>query len=352
MSAGAGEATRRPWESPSLRTNPRGMPRGMLHRTRLPGGRASGGPPRRTRPRYGGEVTSPPWTRPRGQLCGVPSRARPRRKKGGWAAASDATAGGPPWPSPRQNICASAAGDVVADEAAGRRGSGTGDRRRIRDRRTAAGRVASADKASSVEGRGAGTCRRDAQGRWWAMRCGRGRGRGERSPRTQSRGPGLPPRMRPQDGRGRSLTRWMWPCRKAARMLDERCRRCLRGQWTTREGRHFPWTHVAAKGRLVEVVFGRGCPGGREGAGTATRRQGHGTAAEVVASVDVTVPTAVGDVAHVKMCPLSAYQSRAPHFATALFVCVLCPLLLILSFFVFGTPPNGRKIFQFFQTPK
>ena len=37
-----------------------------------------------------------------------------------------------------------------------------------------------------------------------------GEGRGE---------PGLPPRMRPQDGLGGRLARWMWPRRKAARML-------------------------------------------------------------------------------------------------------------------------------------
>ena len=53
--------------------------------------------------------------------------------------------------------------------------------------------------------------------------------------------------------------------------------------------------------------------------GAATRRRGHGTAAEVVASVNVTVPTAVGDVAHVNICPLLACQSRAPLIATALF---------------------------------
>ena len=31
---------------------------------------------------------------------------------------------------------------------------------------------------------------------------------------------------------------------------DERCRCCTRGQWTTREGCRFPWTHVAAERRL------------------------------------------------------------------------------------------------------
>ena len=45
--------------------------------------------------------------------------------------------------------------DVVADEA-----------------------VASADMASSAEGRGAGTCRSEPQGQLWASRYGRGRGGG------------------------------------------------------------------------------------------------------------------------------------------------------------------------------
>ena len=79
--------------------------------------------------------------------------------------------------------------------------------------------------------------------------------------------------------------------------------------------------------------------------GAATRRQGHGTAAEVVASV-VTLPTAVGDVAKLKTCSLLVCQSRAPHFFTAVFVCVLCPVLSILSKGFFGTQPDGREIFS------
>ena len=42
-------------------------------------------------------------------------------------------------------------------------------------------------------------------------------------------------------------------------------------------------------------------PGGEGGGGAATRRRDHGTVAEVVASVDLTVPTAVGDAAHVHL---------------------------------------------------
>ena len=35
---------------------------------------------------------------------------------------------------------------------------------------------------------------------------------------------------------------------------DERCRRCVRGRWTNREGRRFPWMHVAAE-RHLGVLF-------------------------------------------------------------------------------------------------
>ena len=68
--------------------------------------------------------------------------------------------------------------------------------------------------------------------------------------------------------------------------------------------------------------------------GTATRRQGHGTAAKVVASVDANVPTAAGDVAHVNICSLLAFQSRPPHFVTAFFVCVLCPVVNSVKRFI------------------
>ena len=69
--AGADKATRRLWGSPPLRISSRGMPWGLLPRTRLPGGKGSGGPTRRTRPRCGWEVMTPPWMRPRGHPCGV-----------------------------------------------------------------------------------------------------------------------------------------------------------------------------------------------------------------------------------------------------------------------------------------
>ena len=52
--------------------------------------------------------------------------------------------------------------------------------------------------------------------------------------------------------------------------------------------------------------------------GAATRRRGHGAAAEVVASVDVTAPTAAGGAAHVKISSLLAFKPKAPHFATRL----------------------------------
>ena len=81
---------------------------------------------------------------------------------------------------------------------------------------------------------------------------------------------------------------------------------------------------------------------------TATRRQGHGTAAEVVASVDVTVPTAVGDVAHVNICSLLAFLSRALHFTTAFFVCVPRPGLDSVKSFL----GHHRMDARLFLTPK
>ena len=66
--------------------------------------------------------------------------------------------------------------------------------------------------------------------------------------------------------------------------------------------------------------------------------------AEVVASVDVTVPTAMRDVAHVKNCPFFAFQSRAPHFTTA-FVCVCSVSYSRFRQQFFGTPAYGRDIF-------
>ena len=43
----------------------------------------------------------------------------------------------------------------------------------------------------------------------------------------------------------------------------------------------------------------------------AIRRQGNGTAAEVIAFVDMTVPVAGKDILYVKNCSLLAFQSRA-----------------------------------------
>ena len=137
----------------------------------------------------------------------------------------------PLWSSPpEKSVRRTIVGDVVANEVTGREGSRTGDRRRKLGHRTAAGGVAPVNKASSAEGMGTGTCRRGSQGRLWASRCGQGRWRGGRAQ------PGLPPQMRPQDGRGCRFARWMWSRRKAERMLlrmllrPDGFRGCL--QWT------------------------------------------------------------------------------------------------------------------------
>ena len=129
--------------------------------------------------------------------------------------------------------------------------------------------------------------------------------------------PGLPPRMRPQDGHGSRLALVdVVPrrlrgcccrcccvrtalgdvcCRRGCGGEDERCRRCIRGQWTTRVGRCFLWTHVAAERRLGMLFVDKVALG--EGQ---TRPL---TVAWAVASMDdVTVPTAVEDVAHVNIC--------------------------------------------------
>ena len=100
--------------------------------------------------------------------------------------------------------------------------------------------------------------------------------------------------------------------------------------------------------------FAWGCclrmrPHGEEGvSGGCDRRRGHGTAAEVVASVDVTVLTAVGDVAHVKICSLLAFRSRAPHFGTELFacICVLCPVLNFFKNFLWDTTGWTQDFFR------
>ena len=65
--------------------------------------------------------------------------------------------------------------------------------------------------------------------------------------------------------------------------------------------------------------------------GDVTRRQGRGTVTEVIASVDVTLLRALGDVAHGTICPLLACQSRASHFATAFYCACFQDYLLSLE---------------------
>ena len=130
VAAGTDEATRRPRGSLPLRMSPRRMPWRRLPRTRLPGGRGSGGPPSRRRPRDGRGGTPPPWMRPRGRRCGIPfneatakrgSVGRRFRRSHRMAAVVIASA---------ETSVRTAAGDVVADEAVGSRGSGSGICRR------------------------------------------------------------------------------------------------------------------------------------------------------------------------------------------------------------------------------
>ena len=61
--------------------------------------------------------------------------------------------------------------------------------------------------------------------------------------------------------------------------------------------------------------------------------------------MDVTVPTTVGNVVHVKICSLLACQSRAPHFVTAFFVCFLCPVLDFVKVFWDSTGGIGCEFF-------
>ena len=79
--------------------------------------------------------------------------------------------------------------------------------------------------------------------------------------------------------------------------------------------------------------------------GAAARRRGRGTLAEVVASVDVTVPTAVEDVAHVNF-PTSGFLIKG----AALCHSILCVCSLSCSRFcqkvVFGTILDGRENFS------
>ena len=72
-------------------------------------------------------------------------------------------------------------------------------------------------------------------------------------------------------------------------------------------------------------------------------------AAEVVASADGTVPTAVEDVAHVNTCSPLALQSRARHSATAFCLCVLCPVVDSVKK---NWDTTGRMDAVFIWTPK
>ena len=207
------------------------------------------------------------------------------------------------------------------------------------------------DKASSAERRGAGTCfaetavgesLRTRSWEAWAAAANEATRRPQRSFGLMDVAVREAARMllrmllRPDGFRGCMLRTRLWE-------EDERCRRCIRGQWTTWEGRRFPWTHVAAERHLGMLFANEAARGGGGNWGrAATRRRGHGTATEIVASVDV-VPTAVGDVAHVTICSLLVCLSRALHIATTLCVCSLS--VLDSAKMVFGTPPDGREIF-------
>ena len=75
--------------------------------------------------------------------------------------------------------------------------------------------------------------------------------------------------------------------------------------------------------------------------GASTCRRSHGTAAEVVASVDVNVPMAVGDVAHVHLLTFGFPIKGAALCHSIL--CVFSVLLLILSI-VFFWDTKARKL--------
>ena len=221
-------AMRRLLGSPPLRTSPRGMPWGMLPRTRLPGG---------------------------GEGAGRRDEAARGERKGG-AAAADETTG---WlrgdVSSVDEASRMTVWRTVTDEAAKR---GSVGRRFRRSHRTAAVIIASAEKCgrpremllptrpwgesgaeaeTTVPNEVTGlsqsasllwTRSRPLKGgeqgpasqrRLWASRCGQVHGGGG----------GVWPaaRMRPHNGRGSRLALWMWPRRKAARML---CGCCYAGR--------------------------------------------------------------------------------------------------------------------------
>ena len=82
---------------------------------------------------------------------------------------------------------------------------------------------------------------------------------------------------------------------------------------------------VAFRGHVAALTVVRGCCLWMRQPVVDTCRRNHGTAAEAVAPVDMIVLAVVGDVAHVTICPLLACQSKAPHFATAIFLCNTSP---------------------------
>ena len=215
--AAADVAMRRLLGSPPLRTSPRGMPWGMLPRTRLPGGGEGAG--RRDeaaagKGKRGTAAADETTVRLKVDVSSVDEASRTTV----WRTVTDETTAkrgsvgrrfacrsqnGRCGPRLCRNTRADGGGGWRRRRGRGKKGeSGTGDRRRTRGRGTAAGCVASADEAASAERKGAGTCRRDSQGRLRASRCGRSRegggGMGE---------PGLPPRRRPHDGRRRRRAR-------------------------------------------------------------------------------------------------------------------------------------------------
>ena len=127
--------------------------------------------------------------------------------------------------------------NTVAEEAVGRRRSGTGDRRCERGHRTAAGCVASVEKASSASAEG--------------------RGRGSLACRPNEA------TQRPRKSFGSVDVAAQKGCEDALRVLLRRTALgdVCRGQWMTREGRRFPWIHVAAERRL-RMLFADGAAQG------------------------------------------------------------------------------------------
>ena len=137
-------------------------------------GRKSRGLPPQTRPRDGRGGASPPWTRPRGRPGGASSRTRPLRggRNGGRRGrrGRGTTAEGH---CLHEQGCADSRGECSSAHGGAGSGSGSGSesgyRRYGRSHGTAAGYVASVDKASPAERRGSGTRRRELWGLLWGM---------------------------------------------------------------------------------------------------------------------------------------------------------------------------------------